>query len=68
MSNINWIPVAISEEDYQNPAILLNMANILCDVFGYPRTDEARAKANSRFPLIKIENVIGNVDEGVSAG
>lgn len=64
----NFIPIAISDVDHSNPAVLDSLALMLCEVFGFPETDEAKAKALSQFPLSKRENVVGNVDEDVLAG
>lgn len=68
MSDKNCLPIAMSDADHNDPAIMLNLANILCGVFGYPESDEARAKASQRFTLSKREDVVGNPDEDVPAG
>ena len=62
------LPLAISDEDYNNPVIMANVANILCDTLGLPYTAEARAKAFEVFKLTTVENVIGNAGEDVVAG
>ena len=67
MSNKNWMPVAVSEADYGNPAVQDNLAEILCDLFGYPYSDEAKTTALSEFKFTLVSNVVGNGAE-VEAG
>jgi len=68
MSRTNYIPVAMSDVDYQNPAVQESLATLLCDVFGFPYTDEAKARTAELFKMTKRTNVVGNVDEGVLPG
>jgi hypothetical protein len=67
-NNTNWIPIAISEADYQRADVQDNLAEILCDILGYPVNDECKAIALSEFSMELRENVVGNPDYNVTAG
>jgi hypothetical protein len=64
----NWMPVAVSEADYQNPAVLDSIGELLCELYGFPVNAEAKAEALSQFSFTLVTNVVGNAAYNVEAG